>query len=169
MHDQARIVNSVLSGDMEKEEGQNMLTEIRSRIVSLYHSDRPYTFDSPIEEAMYKTLAKYIYEIEMIADNVQIYPQFEIGNYRADFVILANKKDKTVQVVVECDGYDYHDRSPEQATYDRRRDRFMVIAGYVVLRFSGQEINENVEACVGDVIKAIRSLFQADIVKGLPA
>lgn len=47
--------------------------------------------------------------------------------------------DPTFNLIVECDGYEYHS---DQATFerDRKRDRAFAAAGYRVLRFSGGEI-----------------------------
>ncbi len=47
--------------------------------------------------------------------------------------------DPTFNLIVECDGYEFHS---DQATFerDRKRDRAFAAAGYRVLRFSGGEI-----------------------------
>ena len=44
-----------------------------------------------------------------------------------------------INIVVECDGYDYHS-GKEKFTTDRKRDRVLKASGYDVLRFSGSEI-----------------------------
>lgn len=56
------------------------------------------------------------------------------------------------QVVVECDGHDFHERTKDQAAHDRSNDRAAVQAGYPVLRFTGSEIWRDPWGCAGEVI-----------------
>ena len=66
-------------------------------------------------------------------------PQFSWGAYRIDFCFrhtLAPDK----LLFVECDGHDFHERTKEQAEYDRSKDRAIQAAGIPVLRFTGREI-----------------------------
>ena len=44
------------------------------------------------------------------------------------------------EYIIECDGHDFHEKTKEQATYDKRRERFLMTTGRKVLRFSGTEI-----------------------------
>ena len=71
-----------------------------------------------------------------------IAPQVSVGQYIADFAVVA--KVRTVaQGVIECDGHASHERTPEQATHDRARDRYMQSIGITVLRYTGREIVSN--------------------------
>ena len=45
-----------------------------------------------------------------------IFPQHPIGKYRVDFLLI--DEDYDVQVVIECDGHDFHERTKEQAMRD---------------------------------------------------
>jgi very-short-patch-repair endonuclease len=80
---------------------------------------------------------------ESFVNHVELTPQYEIGNYRVDFLLryFFGSPQYDVKIVIECDGHDYHDRTPEQATRDKRRDRELVSMGYIVLRYTGSEIN----------------------------
>lgn len=50
--------------------------------------------------------------------------------------------DESVKIVVECDGYQFH--NTKEAFYnDRIRDRLLQQHGYRVIRYSGKEINQN--------------------------
>src|SRR5215471_19659108 len=55
--------------------------------------------------------------------------QPEYGHYRADFGICTwvgiGEGAPPFIVIVEVDGHDYHERTKEQAEYDKARDRFM--------------------------------------------
>jgi len=53
---------------------------------------------------------------------------------------------------IECDGFDYHERTKQQAAYDRSRDRELLIAGVPTLRFTGSEIHADAHRCAMDVI-----------------
>jgi len=95
---------------------------------------------SPIEARMLSAFQYY----EMSPET-----QYAIGPYRADFAFPGSK------VVVECDGHEYHDRTKEQAAHDRKRDRYMQMDGWMVLRFTGAEIHADAVACAEDVLLAI--------------
>lgn len=78
-------------------------------------------------------------------------PQFKIGPYRADFAILNSRKRE--MIIVECDGHDFHERTKEQATRDRSRDRWMTTGGYTVLRFTGSEIHNDALAVADEIVE----------------
>ena len=69
--------------------------------------------------------------------------QQKIGNYRVDFLCyFMHGKQK---YIIECDGHDFHEKTKEQAKYDKQRERYFVSQGYKVLRFSGSEIISDFE------------------------
>lgn len=77
-----------------------------------------------------------------------------VGTYRADLVIhakLDNQQQPFAPVVIECDGFNYHDKTREQAVRDRQRDRYMQKANYLVARFAGDEIVEQPLECAFEV------------------
>jgi very-short-patch-repair endonuclease len=79
-------------------------------------------------------------------------PQFPAGRYRVDFAIFdLSEEGKPKLIVVECDGHDYHERTKEQATRDRRRDRFFTQRGIRFLRFTGSEIWADPIACIEQI------------------
>jgi very-short-patch-repair endonuclease len=124
----------MVNGTITKNQAQKIVDQLTKKIKTLAIDGRVYTFDSPIEETMYQAMLKCFSEYIDIADNVQILPQLEVGNYRLDFAILANKNGQKIKLAIECDGFEFHSRTPKQATHDKRRDRILAIAGYTVLR-----------------------------------
>ena len=69
--------------------------------------------------------------------------QKQIGPYRVDFLCsMVGTKQK---YIIECDGHDFHEKTKEQAKYDKQRERYFVSNGYKVLRFSGSEIISDFE------------------------
>jgi hypothetical protein len=81
-----------------------------------------------------------------------ICPQFKWQSYRIDFALwwqgIANGA-----MFIECDGHDFHERTPAQAERDRSKDRAIQEAGFAVLRFTGREINRDPFGCAYQVLK----------------
>ncbi len=83
--------------------------------------------------------------------------QHQLGDYRVDFALrrFALGEGDTVLstpiIVVECDGHEFHERTKEQATRDKERDRLLQSAGHVVLRFTGSELWREPEKCIDQV------------------
>ena len=108
-------------------------------------------------------------------DVLSIQPQAQIGEHRVDFLLTlkvglpdfsnyTESKDGTKipgfmtvskQMVVECDGHDFHDRTKEQARNDKARDRTLQSVGYRVFRYTGSEIWEDVFACAKQAADAL--------------
>lgn len=95
---------------------------------------------------------------------VAIFPQVEIGRYRADFLLVAKTqwapeagglKTETLRLVIECDGHNHHDLTKEQARRDRKRDRWMQANGFSILRFAGTEIVRDPHACADEVVNFV--------------
>ena len=82
---------------------------------------------------------------------MSLYSQVQIGEYRADLVLDA----QTGLVLVECDGHDWHERTKQQAAYDRERDRHFLARGTVTARFTGSEIVHYPERCCADLFAIV--------------
>ena len=154
MLEREKVAAEVERGLREKANGQALIAEITKEIEALYYNGQEFNCESPIEQTLYEAVKMNIGSFAMLVKSFHIVPQFEIGNYRLDFAIFADN----LKIALECDGFDYHERTAEQATHDRQRDRVLTIAGYTVLRFTGKEIHENVDACVADILRTIRAL-----------
>jgi very-short-patch-repair endonuclease len=74
-----------------------------------------------------------------------IVPQLNIPNVgHVDFAIFDPQISvQNPLVVVECDGHEFHDRTPAQASEDRRRDRVLQKLGFPLLRFTGTDVVRN--------------------------
>jgi hypothetical protein len=59
---------------------------------------------------------------------------------------------------VEVDGHQFHERTKEQASRDRSRDRALAANGWVIFRFTGAEVFADPDRCVGDIHRAVWSL-----------
>ena len=95
---------------------------------------------------------------------IKVELQAPVEGYRADFLLTVSQGGAvTGRVVVECDGHAFHERTKEQASRDRSRDRAMTLAGYKVLRFTGSEIHRDLMACVSQAHEAAWQFYQAPI------
>ena len=79
-------------------------------------------------------------------------------DYRADFLVTvedwnwqAGRHEQLIKIVVEVDGHDYHERTKEQAEYDKSRDRSITAEGYTILRFTGREVYRDVTAVASEI------------------
>lgn len=97
-----------------------------------------------------------------VLDLLIIEPQFSVGRYRADFRLVQRNRwgageDKVAQaeLLIECDGHDFHERSKEQARRDKRRDRELQSDGFKVLHFTGSEIWADPLACAQEALRQI--------------
>lgn len=73
--------------------------------------------------------------------------------YRVDITL----RFEDVQLAIECDGHDFHERTKEQAERDRSRDRALSKAGWLVLRFTGREIYRDALKCAEEVLDAVQA------------
>lgn len=79
---------------------------------------------------------------------ILILQQEPVSGYRVDFMVCAlrpvddSRGHSVVMgwVAVECDGHDYHERTKEQASRDKKRDRLLQTDGNAVFRYSGSDI-----------------------------
>jgi very-short-patch-repair endonuclease len=108
--------------------------------------------ESPIEARLAVHLFSEIQDETMCA----LMPQVSIGQYRVDFTITSHPAEKEkINLVIECDGHDFHERTKEQAARDKKRDRELVAEGWQVLRFTGSEIWNDPRGCVAQIYKII--------------
>lgn len=136
--------------------------------------------ESPIEEAMlYGLIISAQAEVEAVgfvvngckfgdhddsADLLIIEPQAKIENYRADFLLTYQSSfpgfEKERQLIVECDGHDYHDKTKQQASRDKERDREMKKLGYEVFRFTGSDIWNDVYSCAKEAVDMVTGITE---------
>jgi very-short-patch-repair endonuclease len=103
----------------------------------------PVFFYSPDEPPVFKS-------------GLHVQPQFPVGRYRLDFLVVMAGKDINPPLLfaVECDGHEFHERTPQQAARDKQRDRTLTKHGLRVMRFTGSEINRDPDHCVRELLDA---------------
>ena len=111
---------------------------------------------SPIEQILYTAFCflrktwgcnDYIEDIEnndkWIEEALSIYPQFRVGQYKVDFMVVGTAVGEYHRIIVECDGHEFHDRDENQRRHEKQRDRYLQRKGYKVFHFTGSEIVNN--------------------------
>ncbi len=110
---------------------------------------------SPIEVAMRDALAEAISVRAPVNDalSFEVEEQVELDRARVDFVITYGLS----RLVVECDGHDFHERTKDQASRDRAKDRRLQASGYMVFRFTGSDIHWNARDCAEECLDLLTS------------
>jgi len=93
-----------------------------------------------------------IYGDGNLTDTLNLYANAKIGTYKIDFVLQASYG----AIAIECDGHDWHDRTKQQAAYDRARDRWMNQNNMRTLRFTGSEIYHYPHRCAQEALDCLR-------------
>jgi very-short-patch-repair endonuclease len=78
----------------------------------------------------------------------------DVGTFNIDFVVKRNGNG-LLPLAIELDGHEFHEKTKAQASWDRKRERSIMRSGYLVVRFTGHEIFQDVEKCVQEVIQLI--------------
>ena len=102
----------------------------------------------------YRTDIERMIESKLIEEKISYVYDYPIRckyGYRLDFAIQHNGK----KIDVEADGERWHG-----GVRDKKRDGFMKSKGWVVVRFKGQEIKDDVDSCI-ERIK--RELWLGDV------
>jgi len=109
-----------------------------------------------------------------------ITPQAVIGDYRSDFLMayednipdfesekitkngtkIPGSKDVKSEILVECDGHDFHEKTKEQARRDKQRDRTLQSLGFYVFRFAGSEIYKDPITCAEEVFSQLEQVSE---------
>jgi len=108
---------------------------------------------SPIEEkfeaALVSAARAAIDDTRMAADYFVAKRQERIGRASVDFYCTYFD----IKLAIECDGHDFHERTKEQASRDRARDRALQAEGIAVFRFTGSDIHWDADACAQECIE----------------
>lgn len=122
--------------------------------------------ESPIEQLL------SIYLVVLQLENIVLYNPFidvvtiekqkeitiENKKYRVDFLIpVVYKNQGEIMFVIECDGYEFHQKTKEQVESDNQRQRDLQEFGYEVIRFSGTEIYHKPYRCAEQIKNIILS------------
>lgn len=111
--------------------------------------------ESPVEKLMFVALERCRKTFDFPADSFYWELQHNIPGtrFRVDFLVSMLGEDGSMkQVVVECDGHDFHEKTKEQAKKDKQRDRALTRMGLPLLHFTGSEIWRDADKCAHEVM-----------------
>ena len=115
--------------------------------------------ESPIERILYVAI-NHLLHTQYGEYTHYITPQFEVpnSNYRADFLVhMADTNWRiNADVLVEVDGHQFHQKTKEQVTRDKKRDRNLVRNFGKLITFTGSEVYANPNACAEEVVAILR-------------
>lgn len=88
--------------------------------------------------------------------------QYQVPNkkssYYVDFMLCASDPITSVEpvkVFIELDGHAFHEKTKEQVTHDKQRERFLSTKCDALLRFSGSEVFNDTYGCVREATKTL--------------
>ena len=118
---------------------------------------------SPIEQ-IFITAFNYIVSCNN-KKKIFLFPQvpINVGNkkYYSDFLFeydeYVNNYNTDSKIIIECDGYEFHQKTKEQVQRDNEREYDLKMAGYEILRFSGTQRYKNPIKCAEDTYNYIIS------------
>ena len=122
--------------------------------------------ESPIEQLLSLELENiglintntYNPYIDVVAIEKQKTIKVKDKKYRVDFFIpVIYKNQEEIGFIIECDGYDFHQKTKEQVEEDNIRQRKLQKEGYEVIRLSGTEIYHKPYQCALEVKNIILS------------
>lgn len=85
--------------------------------------------------------------------NLVIESQIDVEGRRVDFVVSVLGENGPEYLVVECDGHEYHERTPQQAARDHAHVWALQSSGTKVRRFTGTQIWRDPCGCADQVIQ----------------
>ena len=152
----------------------NLLPEIEEQINlnlnACFHQFKECLIDceSPIEQMLALELENLHLEnstlfnsnLEIIGYEKQSEIECNKNVYRVDFLIpvIFYKNIRRIYIV-ECDGYEFHQKTKEQVQNDYIRQRNLEMAGYRIIKFTGSEVYNNAQDCALQVLKYIQNDF----------
>jgi len=110
----------------------------RSELIRLL-SEKLSLCGSPIEKMF------YVYTFDKIPE---LTPQYPIDKMHVDFAI------PSLKIAIECDGFENHSTT-EQRNRDNWRDAFLNSIGWIIQRFTGNDILTNIDRCINRILKIV--------------
>ena len=124
-----------------------LINNVRQKIYPSVLSEK---IESPIEQIFITAFELYIMFNKK--KDIVLFSQKEIKANGKKYVNNFNTKRK---IIIECDGYEFHQKTKEQVQKDNEREYNLKMEGYEILRFSGTQIYNNPFKCAEDTYNYI--------------
>lgn len=109
--------------------------------------------ESPAEERFMQALRRHGAVLGEIEQQREIYTGRAL--YRVDFAAVRVAGIHRLQVAIEVDGHEWHEKDLRRAAEDKRRDRDLLTAGWLPMRFTASEVASDPDLCVLEVCGAM--------------
>ena len=76
--------------------------------------------------------------------------QASIGGYKVDFLLSVDVPN--ISCAIEIDGHDWHEKTKEQASTDKKRERKLLSLGVPCMRFTGSDVFTNPDGCAKEAL-----------------
>jgi very-short-patch-repair endonuclease len=83
---------------------------------------------------------------------IHIFQHFPVLKYKIDFLCGMKIEEYFFFLAVECDGHEFHEKTKQQVSRDKRRDRDLLLNGIPSVRFSGSDVWRDPYGCIEDVL-----------------
>lgn len=122
----------------------------------MYGFDGLELCESPIEQ-QFLCAFLVLNHVNNCGLDIEIQEELNVGSktYRPDFII-SNSIGEAYNVVIECDGHDFHEKTKQQVIKGNNRDYDLKLDGYEVLHFSGSEIFKDAVKCASKAIEFVK-------------
>lgn len=105
----------------------------------------------PLQRRVQRMIDQYVH-----GEIVAFYSQHKViigtKKYYLDFLLgICLPNNKTINIAVECDGHEFHEKTKTQARHDKQRERALIKEGYTVVRFTGSEIYADPHKCADEL------------------
>ncbi len=154
----------------------------------VFNEDQPsfledHGIESPIEQILH-TAFRTLMQINGFQDaepeevngkpyiiGFDLKPQVKIGKYRVDFLaskhhypVNPKNPQKVVEVIVECDSQEFHERTEKERRYEKERDRFLQSQGYRTFHFTGKEIKDTPFEVAAEILSHLTNRSAENII-----
>ena len=106
---------------------------------------------SPIERELLQNLSPHL----MAARARELHHQYKVDRYDDMDVTIPDFAFPDMQIAIYCDGFSTHGDNKELFQKDRRQSRELQLRGWIVLRFTGSEINYDSEMVIETIQRSI--------------
>jgi len=98
--------------------------------------------DSPMEKRFLRAAWP------VLSHRWRVVTQYPLAGYQIDVAL------PDLRIAIEVDGRDYHTK-PQQVDDDKRRDRHLMLRGWLTIRYPGSEIYADADGCAREVEQII--------------
>jgi hypothetical protein len=81
--------------------------------------------------------------------HLSLYGDIRVRSYRIDLLLTGGNG---TLLAIECDGHEWHERTKQQASADRARDRELLMLGVHTVRFTGSDVHNYADQCARECI-----------------